>query len=77
MDPAKPFWQSKKFWMTIAGILAVLLPTVMGMIPKESAIYGLLGAVAAVISYVTAQGKVDAANAISSNQAAAPLAPKP
>ena len=64
MDPVKPFWQSKKFWMTIAGIGAMLLPVLMESIPKESSVYALLGAVASVIAYVTAQGKVDAAKAL-------------
>ena len=70
---AKPFWQSKKFWMTIVGVLAAVVPVVMGMLPPESQAYAVLGAVASVVAYVTAQGKVDAAKALAAN----PTPPQP
>ena len=68
----KPFWQSKKFWMTVAGILAAILPLVLGAIPKESAVYAVLAAVAAAIGYVTAQGKVDTAKVLAQNPSLPP-----
>jgi len=57
----KPWWQSKKLLMTIAGIVTVVIPLLADMIPKESRIWGVLGILGAVSAYVIAQGKVDAA----------------
>ena len=60
-DGEKKFYESKKFWMTIAGLVSVLVPMMSGMIPPESRVYGILGMVGAAATYVLAQGKVDAA----------------
>ena len=69
---SKPFWLSKKWWMSALAMVGSLLAVILGALPQEHKLYGVIAGVAAAIGYVTAQGKVDAVKALPQNPPAPP-----
>jgi len=50
----RPFWKSKKFWMSVAGALAVVLASTLG-VPEETT----MSVAGIIIAYLLGQGIAD------------------
>ncbi len=49
VESAKPFWKSKRFWMTAAGVLIPVVNKITGLGLSESEIIPIIGAIAAYV----------------------------
>jgi hypothetical protein len=45
----KPFWHSKRFWMTVAGVLIPIINKVSGLELSETEIVPIIGMIAAYV----------------------------